>query len=94
MRRLLEGQGKVVALAVGFLAAGPVHAAGLSAITSQLNGWTTDLRLWIGIVSVIGFMVLGVAFAAKWIRFPTLLQWCAGLLIAGCAGELGASFFH
>jgi hypothetical protein len=94
MKRLKEAQGRAVAVAVGLVAAVPAYAAGLSTVTSQLNGWTSDLRVWIGIVSVIGFMVLGVAFAAKWIRFPTLLQWCAGLLIAGCAGELGASFFH
>ena len=75
------------------LAATPAACAGLSRATSVVNELTSDVRAMIPLLAVVILLCLGVAWGAKWIRFLTLLQFGAGVILAGSAAEIVSMLF-
>jgi type IV secretory pathway VirB2 component (pilin) len=84
---------KLAAVAVAMLAATPAQAGGLSRATSVVNELTSDVRTVIPLLAVVILLCLGVAWGAKWIRFVTLLQFGAGVILAGSAAEIVSMLF-
>ena len=82
------------AVAMAFLAAtSSAEAAGLQRATSVVNSLTSDLRVFIPLVAVLALMVLGLLWGTKVIRFVTLIQYGAGVIIAGSAAEFVSMLF-
>lgn len=88
-----KAETKLAAVAVAMLAATSVQAAGLSKASSVVNELTSDVRTMIPLLAVVILLCLGVAWGAKWIRFVTLLQFGAGVILAGSAAEIVSMLF-
>ena len=71
----------------------PAGAAGLTRATGIVTTITGDLKAMIPIAAVLMLICLAVAWGAKWIRFVTLLQFGAGVILAGSAAELVSMLF-
>jgi type IV secretory pathway VirB2 component (pilin) len=94
MRKMtMKAEAKLAAVALAMLAGSPAHAGGLSRATSVVNELTSDVRTMIPLVAVVILLCLGIAWGARWIRFVTLLQFGAGVILAGSAAEVVSMLF-
>ncbi len=91
MRTMMrKAEAKLTVVALSMLAAMPAQAAGLQRATSVVNSITGDVKTMIPLLAILILACLGIAWGAKWIRFVTLLQFGAGVILAGSAAELVA----
>jgi hypothetical protein len=79
--------------AVGALLAARAYAGGLDRASSTVSSLTSDVRVIVPAVAVLALICLGLAWGAKWIRFVTLVQFGAGLILAASAAELVSMLF-
>jgi type IV secretory pathway VirB2 component (pilin) len=91
MRKMMEkAEAKLAVMAVAMVAAMPAQAGGLQRATSVVNSITGDVKTMIPLLAIVILACLGIAWGVKWIRFVTLLQFGAGVILAGSAAELVA----
>ena len=69
------------------------HAAGLTRAASVVNSITSDVRTLIPLVAVVALIVLAVMWGLRVIRFATLCQFGAGIVLAGSAAEVVSMLF-
>lgn len=84
---------RLVLLAGVLAGAAPAQAAGLTRATGIVTSITSDVKVIIPVAAVLILICLAVAWGAKWIRFTTLLQFGAGVILAGSAAELVSMLF-
>jgi hypothetical protein len=84
---------RVVGAGLAMLLATPAYAGGLSKANSVVTELTADVRTMVPLIAVFILLCLGVAWGAKWIRFVTLLQFGAGVILAGSAAEIVSMLF-
>ncbi|HVO19902.1 MAG TPA: TrbC/VirB2 family protein [Anaeromyxobacter sp.] len=84
MRRTIGGVGA----GGGLLLASAAEAAGLSRATSVVNGLTSEVKVLVPLVAVLALIVLGILWGTKVIRFVTLCQFGAAVIVAGSAAEI------
>lgn len=84
---------KLAVMALSMLAAMPAQAAGLQRATSVVNSLTGDVKTIVPVLAILVLVCLGVAWGLKWIRFVTLVQFGAGIILAGSAAEVVAMLF-
>ena len=69
------------------------EAAGLTRAASVVNSLTSDVRTLIPLVAVVALIVLAVMWGLRVIRFATLCQFGAGIVLAGSAAEVVTMLF-
>jgi len=84
MRRTI----RVAGAGAGLLLASAAEAAGLSRATSVVNGLTSEVKVLVPLVAVLALIVLGILWGTKVIRFVTLCQFGAAVIVAGSAAEI------
>ncbi len=75
------------------MTASSAEAAGLTRAVSVVNSITSDVRMIIPLVAVVALIVLGVMWGCRVIRFVTLCQFGAGVVLAGSAAEVVSMLF-
>jgi type IV secretory pathway VirB2 component (pilin) len=68
--------------------AGRAEAQGLARARSVLQNFQGELLTIVPVIAVISLIVLAVLWATKVIRFHSLVQWGAGVVLVGCASQL------
>jgi len=86
---------KLTGLLIGalLLLAESAEAAGLTRAASVVNSLTSDVRTLIPLVAVVALIVLAVMWGLRVIRFATLCQFGAGIVLAGSAAEVVTMLF-
>ncbi len=69
-------------------AAATAQAQGLQRAATVLQAVQAQAMVIIPIIAVLSLIVLAVLWATRVIRFVSLVQWGAGVILVGCAGQL------
>lgn len=81
-----------ITLAATWMSPSAFADGGLSKGKSILDGFNQDLTTIIPIAATIILVLLAVGYSAKIIQKDDLIRWGIGIILAGSAGTLAASF--
>lgn len=70
-----------------------VMAQGLSKGKGIIERVTSDIYSMVTALAVLILIVMGIAYAAKWMSLEGFMRWLIGCVIVGCAAELARMIF-